>query len=386
MMRSHVAALAVAAALVLAACGGDDDAASVDEPTDSTVTGSTVTGSTVTEAFDDGSATTVAEAAATGEIPEGKPEVELPEEIPTELIVTDLVEGTGDVVEAGDSITVNYVGVLSEDGTEFDNSYDRGEPFTLTIGVGQVIPGWDEGLLGMKEGGRRQLDIPADLAYGDTGAGDLIPPGAALTFVVDVLAPPPPPTLDSEIDTANCPAPDGSSEQQQEFDAYPPTCIDTASTYTAEIVTNKGTVVVELDDEAAPLTVNNFVTLARYHYFDGISCHRIIPGFMAQCGDPTGTGSGGPGYEFPDELPASSDVYTAGTLAMANAGPDTNGSQFFIITGDATFLPPSYSVFGTVVEGLDDTLPALDAAGNPEDNGVPPLEPVTIESVTITEN
>jgi cyclophilin family peptidyl-prolyl cis-trans isomerase/FKBP-type peptidyl-prolyl cis-trans isomerase len=380
MTRLRFAALTVTAALVLAACGGDDDAVSDDEPTESTVTGSTIT-----DAFDDGSATTITEAAATGESPQGKPEVELPEEIPTELVVTDLVEGTGNVVEAGDSITVNYVGVLSEDGTEFDNSYDRGEPFTLTIGVGQVIPGWDEGLLGMKEGGRRQLDIPADMAYGDTGAGELIPPGSALTFVVDVLLPPPPPTLDSEIDTANCPAPDGSSEQQQEFDAYPPTCIDTANTYTAEIVTNKGTVVVELDDEAAPLTVNNFVTLARYHYFDGISCHRIIPGFMAQCGDPTGTGSGGPGYDFPDELPDSSDAYTAGTLAMANAGPNTNGSQFFIITGDATFLPPSYSVFGTVTEGMDDTLPALDAAGNPEDNGVPPLEPVTIESVTITE-
>ena len=381
-MLRPAATATIAAVLILAACGGDDDAAApLDEPT----------GSTVTEGFDDGSATTVGEstdasADAAGATSEGKPEVELPSEIPTELVVTDLVEGTGDVVEAGDSITVDYVGVLSEDGTEFDNSYDRGEPFTLTIGVGQVIPGWDEGLLGMKEGGRRQLDIPADMAYGDAGAGELIPPGSALTFVVDVLLPPPPPTLGTEIDTANCPAADGSAEQQQEFEAYPPTCIDTASTYTAEIVTNKGTVVVELDDEAAPLTVNNFVTLARYHYFDGISCHRIIPGFMAQCGDPTGTGSGGPGYEFPDELPDSSDVYTAGTLAMANAGPNTNGSQFFIITGDATFLPPSYSVFGTVIEGMDDTLPALDAAGNPEDNGVPPLEPVTIESVTITES
>jgi cyclophilin family peptidyl-prolyl cis-trans isomerase/FKBP-type peptidyl-prolyl cis-trans isomerase len=377
-----IAALAVTGALVLGACGGDDDASS-DQPTDDP------TDETVTEAFDDGSATTVAstEAPAADEISEGKPVVELPDEIPTELVVTDLVEGTGDIVEAGDEITVNYVGVLSEDGTEFDNSYDRGQPLTLPIGVGQVIPGWDEGLLGMKEGGRRQLDIPADMAYGDTGR-DGIPPGAALTFVVDmvdVIKPTPPPTLGSEIDTANCPAPDGSSEQQQEFDAYPPTCIDTATAYTAEIVTNKGTVVVELDAEAAPLTVNNFVTLARYHYFDGISCHRIIPGFMAQCGDPTGTGSGGPGYEFPDELPDGSDVYTAGALAMANAGPNTNGSQFFIITGDATFLPPSYSVFGTVTEGMDDTLPALDAAGNPEDNGVPPLEPVTIESVTITE-
>ena len=376
--------LTVAAALALTACGGDDSAGQADAAAISTV-----------EQTDGGSATSVATDGADSDSGEvvpgdpatGKPEVHLPAESPTELVVTDLVEGTGATVEAGDSITVDYVGVLSADGTEFDNSYDRGQPFAVTIGVGQVIPGWDQGLIGVKEGGRRQLDIPAALAYGDAGAGNgVIPPGAALTFVIDVLEPPPPPTLGPTIDTANCPDPDGSSEQRQQFDEYPPTCIDTAATYTAEIVTNKGTLVVELDAEAAPLTVNNFVTLARYHFFDGVSCHRIIPGFMAQCGDPTGTGSGGPGYAFPDELPDDSSVYVQGTLAMANAGPDTNGSQFFIITGDATFLPPSYSVFGKVVEGLDDTVPALDAAGNPEDNGVPPLEPVEIESVTITES
>jgi cyclophilin family peptidyl-prolyl cis-trans isomerase len=381
--RRRLTGLAIAAALALAACGGDDSADQADAATATTVeeagVGSATTAST--DGDDTGSGGIVPGDPATG-----KPEVQLPAESPTELVVTDLVEGTGATVEAGDSITVDYVGVLSADGTEFDNSYDRGQPFTVTIGVGQVIPGWDQGLIGVKEGGRRQLDIPADLAYGDAGAGGVIPPGAALTFVVDVLEPTPPPTLAPTIDTANCPDPGGSSEQRQQFDEYPPTCIDTAATYTAEIVTNKGTLVVELDAEAAPLTVNNFVTLARYHFFDGVSCHRIIPGFMAQCGDPTGTGSGGPGYAFPDELPDDSSVYVKGTLAMANAGPNTNGSQFFIITGDATFLPPSYSVFGKVVEGLDDTVPALDAAGNPEDNGVPPLEPVEIESVTITES
>ena len=127
------------------------------------------------------------------------------------------------------------------------------------------------------------------------------------------------------------------------------------------------------------------MTLARYRYFDGISCHRIIPGFVAQCGDPTGTGTGGPGYEFADELPQAGE-YQIGSLAMANAGPDTNGSQFFIITGpQGASLPPDYSLFGMVTEGLDTTLPALDAVGNP-DGGVPPLEEVIIESVTITES
>ena len=96
-----------------------------------------------------------------------------PPSCPTELVVTDLIEGTGEPAKKGDTITVNYVGVRSEDGTEFDNSYDRGQPYTLTLGEGGVIQGWDEGLIGVKAGGRRQLDIPAALAYGDQGAGDV---------------------------------------------------------------------------------------------------------------------------------------------------------------------------------------------------------------------
>ena len=185
--------------------------------------------------------------------------------------------------------------------------------------------------------------------------------------------------------TVDCPPTDGSADQQQTFDAAPPMCIDVNASYSAEIVTNKGTLVVELDQTRAPLTVNNFVTLARYRYFDNTQCHRIIPGFMAQCGDPTATGTGGPGYRFADELPAAGE-YQIGSLAMANSGPDTNGSQFFIISGETGVnLPPNYTLFGQVVEGLDTTLPALDAAGNPESNGVPPLEQVLIESVTIIE-
>jgi cyclophilin family peptidyl-prolyl cis-trans isomerase len=194
-------------------------------------------------------------------------------------------------------------------------------------------------------------------------------------------------TAPATAPAAECPPTDGSAEQQLEFTAPQPMCIDTANTYTAEIVTNKGTLTVELLDDQAPLTVNNFVTLARYHYFDGIGCHRIIPGFMAQCGDPSGTGSGGPGYSFQDELPTEPAPYKKGALAMANSGPNTQGSQFFIMTADSG-LAPQYSLFGQVTEGLDDTVDALDAAGNPDPaaNGVPPLEEVTIESVTITES
>jgi cyclophilin family peptidyl-prolyl cis-trans isomerase len=149
-----------------------------------------------------------------------------------------------------------------------------------------------------------------------------------------------------------------------------------------------GTYSAVLDAAKAPGTVNNFVSLARNKYFDGTTCHRAIPGFMIQCGDPTATGSGGPGYKFADELPASGE-YKIGSLAMANSGPDTNGSQFFVISGDqGVSLPPSYTLFGQVTDGLDSTVVALDAAGNddPSSNGVPPLKEIKIESITITES
>ena len=117
-----------------------------------------------------------------------KPEVEIPAELPTELQITTLVEGDGDEASTGDTVTVHYVGVLSADGTEFDNSYDGGSPFSVVLGAGGVIPGWEEGLLGARAGERRQLDIPAELAYGENGSGPIIQPGDALTFVIDVLA------------------------------------------------------------------------------------------------------------------------------------------------------------------------------------------------------
>ena len=118
----------------------------------------------------------------------GKPEVEIPAEPPTELIVTDLIPGDGPVAEVGDTVTVNYVGVRSEDGLEFDNSYDRGQPFPVVLGTGSVIRGWDEGLIGAREGARIQLDIPPDLAYGDQARSDVIRANEALTFVVDVVS------------------------------------------------------------------------------------------------------------------------------------------------------------------------------------------------------
>jgi cyclophilin family peptidyl-prolyl cis-trans isomerase len=148
------------------------------------------------------------------------------------------------------------------------------------------------------------------------------------------------------------------------------------------MVTSKGTLNIALDPVAAPKTVNNFVVLARYHYYDGIVFHRVIPSFVLQGGDPEGTGRGGPGYKFADELP-SPGRYELGSLAMANAGPDTNGSQFFVISGpDGMRLPPQYSLFGKVVSGLD-VVAAIDAIGTRSGD---PKEKVVIESVTITES
>ncbi len=177
------------------------------------------------------------------------------------------------------------------------------------------------------------------------------------------------------------PNPDGSSPQRQKFDAEPEMLIDPAKTYTATMVTSKGTMELLLDPLGAPKAVNSFVFLSRWHYFDGIVFHRIIPGFVLQGGDPTGSGAGGPGYRFDDELPKPGR-YELGSLAMANAGPNTNGSQFFVISGpDGVRLPPLYSHFGKVVKGLD-VVAAINDVGTPSGK---PREPVVIESVTINE-
>jgi cyclophilin family peptidyl-prolyl cis-trans isomerase len=134
----------------------------------------------------------------------------------------------------------------------------------------------------------------------------------------------------------------------------PPTgALDTSKTYTARFKTEKGDIVVELYADRAPLTVENFVNLARSGFYDGTTFHRVIPGFMVQGGDPTGTGTGGPGYQFGDEFHPSLRHDGAGVLSMANAGPGTNGSQFFITHGPTPHLDDKHSVFGRVIEGMD---------------------------------
>jgi peptidylprolyl isomerase len=187
----------------------------------------------------------------------------------------------------------------------------------------------------------------------------------------------------TRMTTPASPAADGSSPKTQRFSAPPEMCIDPSKTYSAEMVTSMGTVVIALDPINAPKTVNNFVFLARYHYFEGVVFHRIIQGFMCQGGDPEGSGRGGPGYKFADELPKAGR-YEIGSVAMANAGPNTNGSQFFLISGPSGVrLPPSYSLFGKIVKGLD----VLDKMEKVQTGaGDRPVTPVTIDKVTITES
>ncbi len=179
---------------------------------------------------------------------------------------------------------------------------------------------------------------------------------------------------------------EGDDGMARQYTEPPRMRVDPTKSYTGTLDTNKGTIEVEFFPEDAPQTVNNFVCLAEDGYFDNTPFHRIVKGFVIQGGDPTGTGSGGPGYKFADE-PVARD-YERGTLAMANAGPDTNGSQFFIVLDDLRGkLPKNYTIFGRVRDGMD----VVDAIANtPTRTGrsgenSTPTEPVTLEKVTISE-
>ena len=141
--------------------------------------------------------------------------------------------------------------------------------------------------------------------------------------------------------------------KDQQYSECPPMVIDPLKQYIATIETEKGDIVVELFSDAAPMTANSFVFLAKDGWFDGVPFHRVLPGFMAQSGDPSGSGMGGPGYAFKNETHPDLTFDRKGLLAMANSGPDTNGSQFFITYAATSHLDGSYSIFGEVLEGMD---------------------------------
>jgi cyclophilin family peptidyl-prolyl cis-trans isomerase len=166
----------------------------------------------------------------------------------------------------------------------------------------------------------------------------------------------------------------------QPYNAPPEMTLDTDSEYFAHIKTDQGEIVVQLAAAKAPKTVNNFVFLAREGFYDGVIFHRVIKNFMVQTGDPSGTGMGGPGYRFEDEFHPDLRHDSEGVLSMANAGPNTNGSQFFITHKETPWLDDKHSVFGQVVEGMDvvNGIPARD----PTDQQAPAVTIQTIEIET----
>jgi cyclophilin family peptidyl-prolyl cis-trans isomerase len=184
---------------------------------------------------------------------------------------------------------------------------------------------------------------------------------------------------------AGCPASTSARVNTLTWKTPPAMTIDKSKTYYAHFVTTAGSFVVKLDAATAPITVNNFVFLARHKYYNCVIFHRVIPGFVVQGGDPTGTGSGGPGYTIADELPkAGSPTYPLYSLAMANTGAaNSGGSQFFIITGPTgEQLPATYSLFGQVISGQS-VAKAINNAGSTA--GVPPTVTHRMISVTISE-
>jgi cyclophilin family peptidyl-prolyl cis-trans isomerase len=230
------------------------------------------------------------------------------------------------------------------------------------------------------------------------GANNSVPPLAALDTVTGstllgatessttTLAPvTTAPPLVTVPGASPCAPLDGSGERLTQFASAPPQCLDPKASYSAVITTKQGEIRIVLNARDTPIAVNAFVFLARHQFYDGLTFHRIVPGFIVQGGDPQGNGSGGPGFAFADELPAVAG-YPLGSVAMANSGPGTNGSQFFIVSGDLGLqLPPSFTLFGRVNRGVD-AVKAIDALGKaPTADGVefPPTEVVTIEKIRI---
>jgi cyclophilin family peptidyl-prolyl cis-trans isomerase len=288
---------------------------------------------------------------------------------PSGLEYEDIVVGTGASPVQGSIVTVHYTGRLTN-GNKFDSSLDKNQPFQFVIGFGNVIKGWDEGVMSMKVGGKRRLTVPPELGYGARGVGSIIPPNSTLLFDVELIgvtegAKPatPRPSGTPIVETPLTPAEIGEnfctgekpSARRTDYPAPADMKLDAAKTYLGHIETARGTIRVEFFPKLAPKHVNSFVFLACQGFFDGLTFHRVEPGFVIQGGDPKANGSGGPGYTLPAEFGPTK--HTLGILSMARTSdPNSAGSQFFIMLGDAPHLDNQYSVFGKVVEGMNAVL------------------------------
>ena len=190
--------------------------------------------------------------------------------------------------------------------------------------------------------------------------------------------------LSAETTSADCPASFTATLNKPSWPKAPAMTINASKTYTATVTTDIGPFTVQLDPKVAPKAVNSFMFLANHHFFDCIVFHRVIPTFMDQTGDPTGTGTGGPGYSFADELPATaSPQYPLGSVAMANSGANTNGSQFFVVDGpEGESLTPSYTLFGKVTSGMS-VVDKINADGSASGT---PTTPHRMVSVTVAES
>ncbi len=348
----------------------------------------------------------------------------------TATIKTTAIASKDSTAQNGDTVKVDYTLKLA-DGTVYDTSVGK-TPFEFTLGKNKVIAGFEKAVIGMKVGDSKTVTILAAEAYGayndklvqvvprsqlpqgmtlqvgqklqatntdgttsvvtivkvdDTTVtvdGNSPLAGKDLTFDIKLLEieliTTPTTTKPATITTTTVAA-------IKTYSAPPKMTIDQNKDYTATIKTNYGDIVVQLFPKNAPLTVNNFVFLARDGFYNGVKFHRVVKDFMIQSGDPKGTGAGGPGYTFADELPTTLD-YTKGTIAMANSGTNTNGSQFFIMLADySNRLPKNYSIFGKVISGQD----VVDKIGNVPvtmrngENSSPTVD-VHIDTVIITEN